>query len=95
MASRPLKTFNHDPDANLDYSVNWEDWLEDDDDTISSVVWVVPDGMTKTSQSSTDTIATVWLSGGTEGQQYNVVCRITTAGGRTEDRTIRLKVVEK
>ena len=94
MAQRPLKTFEKDPDANKDYSVSWEDWLEDDDDTISSVSWIVPDGLTQTAQSNTETVVTVWLTGGTLNKRYTVVCRVTTAAGRIDDRTIEFKIVE-
>ena len=79
-----------DPDAVLDYSVDWSNWLGDD--TISTVTWEVPTGIKKENQSNTTTVATVWLSGGTAGNTYDITCRITTAGGRTDDRTVRLKV---
>lgn len=95
MSLRPIKTFIKDPDAVLDYSVDWSDWLEDDDDTISSVVWDVPTGLTLSSQSETDTVATVFLSGGTAATRYNVGCRVTTVGGRVDDRTIEIRVQEK
>lgn len=82
-----------DPDAILDYDVDWSRWLGTD--TISSVVWVVGTGLTKDSQSNTDTVAKVWLSGGTVGTNYSVTCRVTTAGGRTDDRSFQVKVRER
>jgi len=82
MASSFLK----DPNAVLDYQIDWETWLGTD--TISTSTWTVPTGLTKDSDSKTTTAATIWLSGGTADSQYNVVNRIVTAGGRTEDRTI-------
>lgn len=91
----PLKTFTKDPEATLDYTVDWDgdDWLGSD--TISSVTWTVPAGLANTSTSNTTTTATIWLSGGTADQDYDVECKIVTAGGRTDERTIRLQVRER
>lgn len=87
-----LKTFTKDPSATLDYTLDWyaDGWLGTD--TISAVTWVVPSGLTQASSSNTTTTATIWLSGGTVGTDYEVTCRITTAGGRVDDRTLRLQV---
>lgn len=83
-----------DPAAVLDYAVDWnapgEAWLGTD--TIASVVWTVGTGLTQDSYTNTDTTATVWLSGGTPGETYSVACKITTAAGRIDERTFRVKV---
>lgn len=47
------------------------------------------------SSSATDTDATAWLSGGTRGLKYLITCRITTSGGRIDDRTLKLKITER
>jgi len=88
-----LKTFKKDPSAVLDYTVDWDadNWLGTDTIT-GAPVWTVPTGITKDSQSNTTTAATAWLSGGTHGADYDVACKITTAGGRTDERTIRIQV---
>lgn len=88
-----MKTFLKDPNATVDYAVDWSDWLGSD--TISSVAWTVPDGITKSAETNTTTKATIWLSGGSVGNKYDVVCRITTSDGRTDDRTITIKMVQK
>lgn len=38
-----------DPDAKLPYTVDWSPWLAGEGDTIASVTWIVPDGITKES----------------------------------------------
>ena len=86
-------SFTKDPDAVLDYQVNWATWLGDD--TISTSDWIVPTGLTEDSASNTTTAATIWLSGGTVNTDYAVVNRIVTAGGRTDDRTIVIRVRNK
>lgn len=85
--------FTKDPNAVLDYIVDWSDWLGSD--TISSSSFTVPTGLTEDSDSNTTTTATVWLSGGTPGEDYEVTNRIVTAGGRTEDRTITIRVRQR
>lgn len=39
-----------------------------------------------------NTVVTVWLSGGTDGTDYNVLCRITTSDNRTLDKTMVVPV---
>ena len=85
--------FLKDPNAVLDYVNDWSEWLGTD--TISTSTWVVPTGITKDSDSKTDTSTTIWLSGGTAGTRYTVVNRIVTVGGRTEDRSLVFSVVER
>ena len=87
------QSFIKDPDAVLDYQIDWSDLLGDD--TITSSEWVASDGITIDSNSFADTAATVWLSGGTVGQDYAVTNHITTDGGREDDRTITIMVRQK
>ncbi len=82
-----------DPDGIEDYGFDWSAWLGTD--TISASVWIVPDGITKESDTNDTTTTTIWLSSGTSGSHYNLTNRITTLGGRTEDRTGVLKVKER
>lgn len=87
------QAFDKDPDAILDYMIDWTAWLGSD--TISSSTWTVTTGITKVSSVNTTTTATVWLSGGTLAATYNVTNRIVTAGGRTDDRTIVIRIKTK
>jgi hypothetical protein len=92
MAAANLKT--KDPASRLDYPIDWSDWLEDGD-TITVSAWTVPAGITVATSSNTTTTATVWLTGGTLGQTYELVNHITTAAGREEDQTLLIKMVAK
>lgn len=87
-------SFVKDPDAVLDYGVDWSAWLATDE-TISTSTWIVPDGLTKDSDSNTTTTTTVVLSSGTAGQTYQVTNRITTSDSRTDDRTFIVRVRER
>jgi hypothetical protein len=84
---------NKDPDDILDYSIDWTRLL-DPGDTIASVTWIVPSGLTGGAELITGAITTVWLSGGTTGRTYDVTARVTTSGGRQIDRSGRLFVTE-
>lgn len=88
-----MSRFNKDPDARLDYMVDWTSWLSED--TIANSEWIVPSGLVYEADANTDTTATVWLSGGDLGSSYDVVNRITTAAGRIDDRTIIIKIRQK
>ena len=81
-----------DPDAVKDYRLDLTTWLADD--TISSASWTVPSGIVEDSSTNTTTTATIWLSGGTAGQEYDLVCQVVTTGGRTEDFTVTVPVRE-
>lgn len=80
-----------DPNDVLDYQVDWADWLGAD--TISTSTWpTIPAGITKGSDSKTTTATTIWLSGGSNGQTYELTNRVVTAGGRTKDMSVSLEV---
>jgi hypothetical protein len=94
-----VKDFEKDPAAKKDYLFDWSAWLPTGD-TISSSAWAidppVPDASLaiagSPAPSNTTTTATVWLTGGTLGQRYVLRNRITTAGGRTDDRSVGITV---
>ena len=86
-----------DPDATLDYSLDWSAWLGDD--TIHTSQWIVEpisatNPLTVVGSSMTDKTATVWVAGGEYGV-YKLTNRITTMGGRTDDRTIIIRVLDR
>lgn len=89
----PLKTFQKDPSATLDYTLNWKEWLGDD--RISSVVWTVPAGIANAGVANSPTTTTIFLSGGTSGTSYSVYVTVTTTQGRIEKRTIKINVLER
>jgi hypothetical protein len=84
-------TYVKDPDAAIDYSVDWSDWLPADE-RIESSTWILPAAITVVAEQATSTRATVIVQGGTSGEPYDLVNRIVTSGGKQEDRTITLVV---
>ena len=89
------------PDGTNDGSVN--DIGELQGETISTVTWTVPTGITKDSDNKAaitihgvsyaiNTVATIWLSSGTDDTNYDLACKIVTSGSRTLEKTIRIPV---
>jgi hypothetical protein len=86
----PLK----DPSAVLDYVFDWNEWLATGE-TITDHTITADTGITVDSSSEYAGKVTVWLSGGTAGINYKVACLITTTEGRTDERTIWIKVTNR
>jgi hypothetical protein len=87
-----------DPNAKLPFSVDWTAWLAAEQDTAESAAWTVPAGLTQEvspAPSLSGGKTTVWLSGGTADQNYDVTCRLTTTGGRVDERTITIQVRQR
>lgn len=84
-----------DPVAILDYIWDWTAWLDDVVDAILTHEITVPTGVTLVSSSIVDKTVVAFISGGTIGATYQVECKITTVGGRTDERSIYLKIVER
>jgi hypothetical protein len=88
--------FTKDPDAVLDFAFDWSSWLATGE-TISSHTVTVETGITKDSDSESSGVVTVWLSGGSVGERYDVECEITTntSPSRKDERTMIIKVEER
>jgi len=85
-----MKTFVKDPQAKLDYLVDWTQYLGVD--TISSSSFSVGAKLTKVSEGNDASMATVWLSGGAVGDVELVTNTITTTLGRTDERSFFVSV---
>lgn len=86
-----MKLYSKHPDAKLDYTVNWADFLGETD-TIESSTWDVPDGLTGSAAAFTDSAAVIWLEGGELGEEYVVSNSIVTAEGREDVRSFTVKI---
>jgi hypothetical protein len=89
-------TIFKDPGAVLDYTFDWTAWLADIADAITTHTITVPTGITKNSSSVTGGNKVVaWISGGAAGTTYQITCQIVTTGGRTDERSIYIKVKDR
>lgn len=64
-------------------------------ETIADHTITADTGITVDSSTEDDGKVTVWLSGGTAGINYKVACKITTSAGRTDERTLWIKVMNR
>ena len=83
-----------DPSAVLDWMFDWSDWLASGETIIDHTI-TVDTGITNDSSTEDAGKVTVWLSGGTAGINYKVACLITTSAGRTDERTLWIKVTDR
>lgn len=89
-------SYGQDPDAVLDYTVDWGLWLPADD-TISASTWTSSSvNMTLSNDDFDDTTTSVFVTIGASAEEddiYQAVNHITTVGGRENDQTLYIKVV--
>lgn len=83
--------FVKDPGEVKDYAIDWTAHLATAE-TITTSTWVVGGGITKDSDSATTTVATIWLSGGTEGTEYRATNHVVTNQGREFERSFTINV---
>jgi hypothetical protein len=86
-----------DPAATLDYLWNWNAWLDGDTITAQNVT---SDNTAVTVGAVTQSagVVTAFVSGGATlppGILVRLTCEITTAAGRTERRSIFLRMVKR
>jgi hypothetical protein len=86
--------WDKDPDAVLDYCLDWSKWLANNEH-ITQSTWTPSAGVTVESTTATASVTTVWLSGGTPGYPFTIVNHIVTDQGRQDDRTITIRVRER
>lgn len=79
-----------DPDATSRYRWDWSAWLGDETITGHELL---PVGIEVVSHTRDATTVTVRVRGAEPGSQ--VTCRVTSSGGRIDDRTIRFAVAER
>jgi hypothetical protein len=88
-----LKWPNKDPDDVLDFQIDWSARLGTD--TISTSTWTLNSGsVVLGTDTKTATTATIWLSGGTLGDWCELDNTIVTAGGRTLEQLVKIKIAE-
>jgi len=82
--------FEKDPDSTTDFAFDWSANLGAD--VIATSVMSLPDGLTAVSDMLVGNKTAIFVSGGSCGRIYRIINRITTTGGRTYDRTMRILV---
>jgi hypothetical protein len=83
-----LASFVKDPQAVLDYTIDWTPWLADD--AIVTSTWSVVGDVDLSDDAIYTSITQVWASGGTDGTLADLTNHVVTEEGREDERTIRL-----
>lgn len=91
----PYLAYDKDPDAVEEVVLDWTTYLGSD--TIATSTWPVTPSGIASDFSNTTTTATVLLSGGTAGQSYDFINRVTTNGppSRTYDWELIVRVYSR
>jgi hypothetical protein len=87
-----------DPDAVLDYSIDWGAEYLGNDQLAQSDWSVVPDeagGVAIASHSFDENISTVKAAGGIAGRIYRVVNTVAMGSGRVDSRSVVLRVEKR
>lgn len=90
--------FIQDPNARLDYEIDWSVWLPTGD-TLLTATWISEDpALVLDDETMNPTRATMFASftpDAVVGHIYFATNRIETAQGRINDQTIRIKVKDQ
>ena len=93
-----MSQFIKDPDARVDYAIDWSDATSAGTaiaDSQWSVAPVEPDGVTIEAHGFELVRATVTLSGGIAGHVYRIANRITLADGNIDERSLVIRVEQR
>jgi hypothetical protein len=87
-AIQPTPSFQQSENSALKYTFNYSSLLQTD--TISTSTFTSAPNLTIASTANTNTTATAIISGQTGW--YDLINKIVTAGGQTEERKLRLHI---
>lgn len=79
-----LATFIQQPAEVLDYWLDYDDWLVDDDRLLSAQATVVPSGLNVSPIITNDTRISLWVSGGVDKTKYKIELTVGTFKGRAK-----------
>lgn len=81
------------PGDNLDYDIDFEDWLVDGDALLSAAA-ASDEGISVGDVEVIPPRVKVWLSGGAVGSTYKITVTAITTLGRVKEVTFNLRVAE-
>lgn len=93
-----MATYLKDPDANLDYTVDWRAGYLGTATIITSswtVLPVEPGGVTIAGEAQAQTHASVNLTGGIPGHLYRIGNQVVLSDGTIDERSITVRVEQR
>lgn len=91
-------TYTKDPQATLDYVFDWSQWVQNGEVIVTSQFAVSntsATGLSVVVTQNTASTATIWLGGGTVGRTYSIVNTVTTDQGRTNVKSVNIRVMDR
>lgn len=92
-----MSIYLKDPDAEVDYRIDWGSRL--DGRSVSDSDWAVspaePGGIVLVDDAIEGAQTRVTLSGGIAGQVYRVTGQVTLSDGRSDERSLTLRVEQR
>ncbi len=90
--------FLKNPTASLDYTIDWNaGYLADE--TVSASSWTIipaePDGLAVTSEIQTGLRTSAIVGGGVPGHYYQLSNTVVLSNGRTDSRSISIRVEQR
>lgn len=93
-----MTVYAKDPSSAMDYSFDWANWLTANE-TITSTNWTVDPSGSGTlvfgNAIETGSVRGRYVSGGQVGHRYRLSCKIVTSAGRTAERSVIIRVMER
>jgi hypothetical protein len=88
-----MNLFQKQPADQLDYDLDFSDWLISSDE-ITGVVATsnLPEELLVLSASVIDQTVKIWIAGGLDGSTYKVTSTIATAEGRIKEIEFKIRV---
>lgn len=87
--------FTKDPEAVLDYAMDWSSWLSSAEVISTYLVTADSSLITISTHAKSSGVVTAWLSGGVAGCNYKVSIKIDTNMSRTDERSFMVKIKER
>lgn len=93
-----MSTYCKDPQARIDYAIDWSEAIGEAT-VIAASLWSVapadPGGVAVEAHGFSLRQANVTLSGGIEGRSYRVANRVTTTDGQIDERSLLIRVEQR
>lgn len=87
--------FIKDPNATLDYTFDWSDYLEAGETITAGTVISNHSSLIVDSFTAGTVSVRAWISGGVVDSVYKVGCRVTTSESRIDERSITITCHER
>lgn len=84
-----------DPDSIELHGLDWSAWLGDSDTITAQDVFADDAGLSVSQVDEANGVVSYRLAGGVHGMNYIVTCRITTAFGLVDDRSVQYRVRDR